>query len=111
MLSFVLDVCVDVGLECECRTLGLTLSVELVMLVLNVSDVPFSRGGMTCSLNVGFEYGLCVGVSCEDELCANVGVVCIFFGLVCVMCVLVELCMRCVWMLVLSETNVFEDRF
>ena len=91
--------------------IGIDIECGVGDVVLNVNDVPFSRGGMTCSLNVGFEYGLCVGVSCEDELCANVGVVCIFFGLVCVMCVLVELCMRCVWMLVLSETNVFEDRF
>ena len=37
-----------------------------------------------------------MGVSFEGELCVKVGFVCLCFGLECVMCVLVELCMRCV---------------
>ena len=44
LLSVALDVCVDVGLECEWCTLGLTLSVELVMLALSVKYVPCYLG-------------------------------------------------------------------
>ena len=62
-------------------------------------------------MSVCDDFECCVVVGVDCELHVHVGFVRLRFGLECEMCLLVEHCMRCVWVLALSVPIVVGDWF
>ena len=94
-VSYVCDLRVHVGFECEECICGLVLDVDLVNAGFECELCSlFGKGNRVC-LHFGDEHGFCVSVGFDGGFCVNVGVYA--FSLVSdARCVLFQFCLRCV---------------